>query len=675
MDKRIKWFIGTLIVAVFLAFMVWFWSLGAVASEDVPQIRLEVSKPSVEVKRRDTADWITVETATEVQIGDSIKTDVGGEAEIRWGDSGVTRLDPATTLTVEAVPADPSSVTQSIIKLRVETGRVWSRVLKLFGPEAAFEVRTDNVVSTVRGTAFGVGLAGTSTEVMVNQGVVESAPVTGGNGVFVRQGRMGSFGDDGALRYLRDLNSTDTWAEVNRKLDETFDKALAEEVAIRFGRMQKPAPEWLTELSEDVHLGFAGDGAKHLAGYYARRRVAALALGRNSRFDKDFLGMMDDPGEHERLLGQVRLALQLARHPEVAKKFGDPGGHKLDSLEDLRKFLLDDGKAGSIDARLIGLGEGMFKAWDNEDRSNEDWLKDQVGQVRDDLAKTEDMTEAVRYVLDRNALALLDIGSPASSTVETTSTQSEQPAAEAGDASEPEKQTSVPVQTTTIKPTTVANPTMNAAQIQPAACNYRSVTLTARPERGAKVGDAVTLALSGTCPDGTTNDLTAQARFNPGLPTDGKIDGRIFYPAKDGSIVLYGTTDIGGMTRVAKTTISVDKAAKKLMSLKVSALGPTTITTGQSVALQAMAEYSDGSTSDITYQCGWLTSDQRLAMVTNQRLQSLSGTGDVSATCNYTENGVTVFGSLMFTIVLDPALQPNLGKPPTQQYPGTYTIY
>lgn len=673
MDKRIKWLIWSLVAAVFLAFIIWFWSLGAVASEDVPQIRLEVSKPSVEVKRRNAADWTKVETAIEVQIGDIIRTDVGGEAEIRWGDNGVTRLDPETSLTIEIAPSDPSSVTQSVIKLKLETGRVWSRVLKLFGPEAAFEVRTDNVVSTVRGTAFGVGLAGTSTEVIVNEGVVESAPIMGGNGVFVRQGRMGNFEGDGALRLVRDLGSADIWAEANRELDQAFDQALIKEVGVRFGRMQKPAPEWLTELSENLRLKIESHDAEWLAGNYAIRRTAALALGRGVSVEGVESMFRKAKGNHrERIIGTVRLAIVAARNPDFDKRFGDPGGHRLDALEILRDSLLNDGSAGGFDVRLINLGEGMFKAWADVDRSNEDWLKDQVARVRDDLAKTGDMNDAVRYVLDRNALALLDVGGHGPSAAEATSTPGEQPVTDAGSRGTSEKQTSVSGPLTVIKPVTTANPTTNAAQTQPTACNYRSVSLSARPERGAKVGEAVTMALVGICPDGTVNDLTAQARFNPGLPTDGKVDGRIFYPARDGSIVLYGTTEVGGLTRVSKTTVSVDKAAKKLASLKVSALGPTTITTGQSVALEAMAEYSDGSKSDVTYQCGWLTSNQRLAMVTNQRLQSLTGTGDVSATCSYTENDINVFGSLMFSIILDPALQPNLGKPPAQQYPGSY---
>lgn len=674
MDKRIKIFAGGLVAVLVLAFGIWFWSLGAVASEDVPAIRVETTKQSVEFKQKDSADWRRVETAQEVGIGDMVRTDKDGAAQIRWGDRGVTRLDPDTTLTIEEVPSDPSSVTHAAIRLKLETGRVWSRVLKLFGPESAFEVKTNSVVATVRGTAYGTSITGSSTAVMVNEGVVEAAPSKGGNGSFVRQGKLGEFGGDGSLRNLRDLGPQDEWAGANQKLDQIFDEDLANEAAMRFGRLQKPAPEWLTELSEDMRLRFAGNSRDTLSGYYARRRIAALALGRNVSVESvNKLVPMMSGKNRELALGNVRLALQMVRTPAVGKRFGDPGVRRLNALETLRTGLLSDGIPGEIDARLVYLSESMVRAWSDNDGKNIASLQLDISDMRLQIANSPDLSDAARNTLDRDALALLDPGgvpaAGASSTSGVTITSTSTTETQGQDSSQtPAGQARPPIQ--------VTNPnTPTGSVVQPeTSCDYRLLTLMAKPDRGIKVGDAVSLSLYGNCPDGRTDDLTRQASFNPGLTTDGKIDGSVFYPAKDGTIRIFAALQLNGRTRSADTSITVDKTPKRLTGVKVTAIGPTTITTGQSVPLQATAAYSDGSTSDVTYQCQWMTSNARLAMVTNQRLQSLSGTGDVSATCNYSENGANVFGSIMVTIQLDPALQPRTTNPTGQKLPG-FTLY
>jgi len=672
MEKRIKLIAGGLFAVLVLAFGIWFWSLGAVASEDVPAIRVETTKQSVEFKQKDSADWKKVETAQEVGVGDMVRTDKDGAAQIRWGDRGVTRLDPDTTLTIEEVPADPSSVTHAAIKLRLETGRVWSRVLKLFGPESAFEVKTNSVVATVRGTAYGTSITGSSTAITVNEGVVEAAPSKGGNGTFVRQGKLGEFGGDGSLRSLRDLGPQDEWAGANRNLDKIFDEDLANETAMRFARLQKPAPEWLTELSEDMRLRFAG-GSKDLSGYYARRRIAALALGRNVSMESISRLVPTMVGKSRELtLGNVRLALQMVRTPAVGKRFGDPGVHKLDALETLRTALLTDGMPGEIDARLVYLSESIVRAWSDNDGKNVGSLQRDVSDLRLQISNSPDLSGGARNKMDRDALALLDFGgvpvAETSSTTEGTAASTSTPETQGQDSTQTPSGSQPPNQ--------VTNPKSPAGSVvkPETSCEYRLLTLMAKPDRGIKVGDAVSLALYGNCPDGRTDDLTGQASFNPGLTTDGKIDGRVFYPAKDGTIRIYATLQLNGRMRSADTSITVDKTPKRLTGVKVLALGPTTITTGQSVPLQATAAYSDGSTTDVTYQCQWMTSNARLAMVSNQRLQSLSGTGDVSATCNYSENGVNVFGSIMVTIQLDPALQPRTTNPTGSKLPG-FTLY
>ena len=114
------------------------------------------------------------------------------------------------------------------------------------------------------------------------------------------------------------------------------------------------------------------------------------------------------------------------------------------------------------------------------------------------------------------------------------------------------------------------------------------------------------------------------------------------------------------LSSTANLTVSV--ARRSLSKITVTATGPTSISTGERIPVHAMATYSDNSTADITYQCQWSTSDPRMALVSNAIFQHLQGTGTVSAICAYTENRVSLSGSLLFTITLDPSLQPTRGQ-------------
>src|SRR5688572_17510849 len=132
----------------------WFWSVGSVAAEHLPSIRVQVVKGNVEYKTGDV--WSVVKDVQEVHAGNMVKTGADSEAEILWGDQGVTRLDQNTELVIDDAPVDGSGAESSVIRLKVNAGRVWNRMLKLLDVDSAMEVRTSDVVATVRGTSYGI---------------------------------------------------------------------------------------------------------------------------------------------------------------------------------------------------------------------------------------------------------------------------------------------------------------------------------------------------------------------------------------------------------------------------------------------------------------------------------------------------------------------------------------
>ncbi len=90
-------------------------------------------------------------------VNDEIQTGADGRAEIGWSGYGRTLIAPNTKLTITV--AQQGETEEGIMaKLKLESGRIWTRLEKLLSAGSSFEVKASNVVATVRGTSFGVGL-------------------------------------------------------------------------------------------------------------------------------------------------------------------------------------------------------------------------------------------------------------------------------------------------------------------------------------------------------------------------------------------------------------------------------------------------------------------------------------------------------------------------------------
>lgn len=89
--------------------------------------------------------------------GDVIETGADGKAEIIWTGYGRTLVAANSKLTITDAKLDETD-NGIIAKMKLEAGRVWTRLEKLLSTGSSFEVKASNVVATVRGTSFGVGM-------------------------------------------------------------------------------------------------------------------------------------------------------------------------------------------------------------------------------------------------------------------------------------------------------------------------------------------------------------------------------------------------------------------------------------------------------------------------------------------------------------------------------------
>jgi hypothetical protein len=140
-----------------------------------------VSKPWIEVisaqtakKNSETGEFLTeLETGDELEPGETIKTNENGLAIIHFPDGSMARMEENSSLVIEE--SSFNEETESLkVRIKLKLGRVWCRVIQLVTTDSFWEVKTSNVVATVRGTAFGIETSEKKSSILVDDGKVEA---------------------------------------------------------------------------------------------------------------------------------------------------------------------------------------------------------------------------------------------------------------------------------------------------------------------------------------------------------------------------------------------------------------------------------------------------------------------------------------------------------------------
>ena len=94
------------------------------------------------------------ETATEGQtlaVGDKVKADPTGFAELTYHDGSWMRIEASATLTIDELTDKGDT---DVVRTSVDIGKSWNRVQDLAEPDDAYEVTTPVGTAAVRGAAF-----------------------------------------------------------------------------------------------------------------------------------------------------------------------------------------------------------------------------------------------------------------------------------------------------------------------------------------------------------------------------------------------------------------------------------------------------------------------------------------------------------------------------------------
>jgi uncharacterized cupin superfamily protein len=132
-----------------------------------------------------TAAYQDAHTGDHPSPGDRIRTDGTGHAELDWPDGSLTRLGPATTLTVSPL-ARPD---KNQVVVRLDVGQTWHRVERVTG-SGGYQVDTPVGNATVRGTRFAITCTSEpACTYQVVDGTVAVTP-TGGTTILLAAGQI-----------------------------------------------------------------------------------------------------------------------------------------------------------------------------------------------------------------------------------------------------------------------------------------------------------------------------------------------------------------------------------------------------------------------------------------------------------------------------------------------------
>ncbi len=198
----------------------------------------------------------------ELREGDVVRTGEASAASVAFFWSARAELDAGTEVRIATATADADDPRRQDVRLTLLRGRVWSRVLKLLDPESRYGVEYNDVVATVRGTAFAVTGRGTLATVDVFDGLV--GVDTGALTADVPAGFTALVDTTGATppRVVPTPDETVNQTWIQRQLDE--DAAFGAGVMDARGMLGAAAVEESRALQQEADSGVLRDpGVEH----------------------------------------------------------------------------------------------------------------------------------------------------------------------------------------------------------------------------------------------------------------------------------------------------------------------------------------------------------------------------------------------------------------------------
>jgi len=215
----------------------------------------------------------------------------------------------------------------------------------------------------------------------------------------------------------------------------------------------------------------------------------------------------------------------------------------------------------------------------------------------------------------------------------------------------PSANNTTPTQPSTTNPP-VANPTTAPTA---KSLGLVRIELFAQPNP-ANVGDRVILYVKGYTAAGAM-DVTSYATFNV-IGSLGTLSGSVFTAQKSGSVTLQATVADDGKTLNAAVSLPINQGPVALSKVILSAK-PLQVMQGQTRAVFATAQYTNGLTKDVTSLTKFSSGGLGI-MSGNMFTAGVNALGWTTITGTYAEEGVTQSGTLDLQVVPYTASATNL---------------
>lgn len=532
--------------------LVWFWLLASVPREEAAMVTLHVPQGSVQVKRAAEGAFTDASEGMVLQTGDAVKTAEGARAVVRFFGVAESQLEGNTELVIADAAQQADTPDSLQVKLQLVSGRVWSRVLRLFDVHSRFDVQTPAVVATVRGTAFDVGYgADQVTRIWVADSAVsvmsEALPA----------GEMARYDAQGKTLERRALSVEDrdtAWFKENRQRDQAFVAEVVQERRLAFARLGGTRPDRLlagvTGWSERLHLFLARGAARERKqeAYLVRRLAHLVALaeaGKSGLATQEFArleqeirqGLRNDP--EGALRSRARVAfIQVSRLLEAVDT-RSPLYPLKQRLEDALLMLQEEDRAAAFFTRLVAVDARLDEAVrliDEEAFDDAvvllDGARGGIENVGRDVASGASLLPPVaQEAIGGMLLALSAREAAERARLEVARTRVDEPEpsldmpVEVATSTSPIVPTStvptiptvpvVPVIPTSTPPVVIPRVTLQSLSLMPATTSVKS-------------GQRVTLAAVATYSDGRTADVTQNVTWSFAPAANGSLSGNVF---------------------------------------------------------------------------------------------------------------------------------------------------
>lgn len=657
-----KWIL-ILLPLVFVAGLAWwFWSLGSVPENPPQRMTLMIESQGVRVRAPEATVWEAASTGMEIGEGWSIQTDGTGLASVRLLGQAESRLGHGSELTITKAMADQADISKTQFELHLTSGRVWSRVLRLLDVQAAFTVRTSAVVATVRGTAFDVSTDPSgATEVFANGGAVMTAAANGsGDAEAVPEGVIARYRSDGALTEkvaLTHDQKTSDWAMRNELADDAFVAAQEKEQRMALEQLGGVRPDQvfagIAELSERLHLSLMQENKKDALAqrYFVRRFLHLIELVENGKtglaaqefarlesYIRTQLSGQDGARERDRIrqaLARIDFLIEQVDPDSSLYPFKQ-------RIENISELLVDADEASgffvrllALDARLDEANRLILREALEEARIALDTVRSGIENLRREanasgLSGNQEkmIQEKMRAVDAREVVARALLQEALKPSVEPVTATSTLPGTEMLEGLEPEEI----VATTTVSDT------------EP---EFVSIAVAVRPNP-ITVGTEAKIVVIATRADGTTKDVSALAQYVTGGANIVRLNGISCAAVRAGRDTLAATYQDRGKTHTASVQIVAEGEAV-LESLIISSSAGTSLRPGETSEITVTAKYNNGETKLVTNQARLVVASGAGVLNGSVFTAPSSKTSVTELGGSFTENGVTVVGTLRIT--------------------------